>query len=104
MPTWSEFERQAIHQMKPLEPNFAKCTKCSCTFFEQVHASKFNADQSIAMGQGLVPMETHRFLRCVKCGESHEPMITYNQSSPEGKQYDAFRQEMERSIEEKKEP
>lgn len=91
---YSEMEKQILQAQKP-QVRTVKCDKCDSEFFEQVSGSKFNADQTVSVGQRLAPQETYHFLRCVRCQEVYEPLVQYNGASQEGRAYDVFRDTMD---------
>lgn len=95
MQKYQDMEAQRIQAMKKPEKQYVTCTVCGSQYFEQARAQKFDANQSIALGQSLTPAETQVFLRCVRCSETYEPLVNYQMSTPEGKQYDTFRDLME---------
>ncbi len=110
MQKFSDWEKSMQKDlMKKKETNYTTCTKCGCQYFEEVEASMFNQDVVVVPGQKAPKTHMQHFLRCVRCAEIFEPMITYNPSTPEGKVYDAFRATMEgvgdlrKKTEEKKE-
>ena len=52
-------------------PQPAKCTKCDCSWFEQVEVKQFKADHNVIIGQTVPVASPYSFylLRCIKCAE-----------------------------------
>jgi len=90
MKQWNEFERNQTALLRDKAKTIIKCAKCTSEWMEVIAASRYDADQIGVLGQK--PSDTGVFyvLKCVRCGELHEPPITRAFNHPDGKYYDSF--------------
>lgn len=81
---------------------FARCSNCNFSYFEEVEIHRINKFAVVTMGQktGKTAPGPFVFLRCAKCMTLHEPNLTYS-TNQANTVYTEMKTELER--EEKKE-
>jgi hypothetical protein len=64
---------------------------------EQIIVNQYSKYHTVILGQGVPTAEEMGFflLRCVKCGEVHEPNVTIGPVDVARKKYDEFWDQME---------
>lgn len=94
-PQAPEISAQQMKKMK--EPDLVKCVACACTWFEQIQAVQVDKFHTVIIGQEVphkspVPFQ---LLRCIRCGELHEPNISAGPQDVAKSKYDEFLDDME---------
>jgi transcription elongation factor Elf1 len=67
----------------------AVCTACKCTWFEQIEVRQLKSNHSSVLGQNVPPANDYKFIimRCIKCGQKHQPNILAGRQDQEVKHY-----------------
>lgn len=79
------------------EKETVKCKKCECSWFEEVAAKQFNKYLSIIPGSKLPTIDdlSFTFLRCMRCGDLHEPSVNISPSDALGSRYQSLLDQLE---------
>jgi len=88
MMQFSDFERQQIAAMRGPKQELIICAECGSKWFETVQVAQFDANKIGTIGQNPLMEVSYSILRCIRCGELHEPPVNRTFNHPEAKKYD----------------
>ena len=88
MRQWSEYEAQQRSAINLPKAEYLECVKCKSDWMEKVSAGRFDKNKLTTIGQEPVVEMSFTILRCVRCGELHEPPINRGFSHPDSDKYD----------------
>ena len=88
MQQFAEWERSQMAAMKVPTKEYLECTKCKSAWMETVLVGRYDRNRISQIGQQPLQENSFHILRCVRCGELHEPPISRVFNHPESKIYD----------------
>jgi hypothetical protein len=95
MQQWSEYERAQHAALAGPPKQLLNCVECGATWFEIVRAVQIDTNQLSALGQTPSHDGGYSLLKCVRCGETHEPPIIRGGFNQETKAYDNLLDELQ---------
>jgi hypothetical protein len=95
MQQYKDWEKDQMQAIEVPKIDAMYCQKCKCTWWQKIHAVKIDANKFCTLGQEPVSEASFVILKCVRCGELHEPPISRVFNHPEGKLYDKMLDELQ---------
>lgn len=90
MQQFRDWEAQQMTAMRGPKQEFLTCQECGSDWMETVHAIRVDRNKINSLGQAPMAEASATVLRCVRCGELHEPPVNRVFNHPESKVYDEF--------------
>lgn len=83
-----------------LNEDVVKCKTCGCTWTEQIDVAQFRESHNVLLGQTVPKYNdfVFRVLKCVKCGELHEPHVQIGPRDSFHQAYNDFLDHMEAEL------
>lgn len=92
MPSGNIYDRLSEQIAKKAEETVV-CASCGSWWMEEVSIGRFQRAHYLLVGQEIprvVPGEAFKLLRCVQCGQLHEPRLDLGIASLETRVYEKF--------------
>jgi len=95
MNQWNEFERAQMAALKPADKQNFLCVECGATWFETIKVHRVDPNKFCAFGQPPLPEEpSYYVIKCIRCGEIHEPPTSMVLNNSQTREYVNFIKEI----------